>query len=154
MRCTDTKVVGVEALIRCENQAHGMVPPDEFIPLAEELGLISNIGTWVIEEAVRQLAEWQSIDLCDMRVYINIAAPQFQLEHFVSEVLNTLNRHNAPTTMLELEVTESVIMDNVDAMVIQLSILREAEVRIAIDDFGTGYSSLSYLQDSLFRIKK
>ena len=147
VRCSDNQVVGVEALIRWEHPTRGVVSPLEFIPLAEAMGVINSIGAWVIDEAIKQLAKWQKTALCDLRVSINIAPPQFQLEDFTDQVLNALKENKVPPNLLELEVTESVVMNDVASVVQRLYRLREAGVRIAIDDFGTGYSSLSYLQD-------
>lgn len=147
VRCTDNRVVGVEALIRWEHPTRGVVSPADFIPLAETIGLINSIGAWVIDEAVRQLAVWQETSLVDLRVSINIAPPQFLHADFADQVLNALRMHNVPPSLLELEVTEGVVMNDVAWVVQHLYQLREAGVRVAIDDFGTGYSSLSYLQD-------
>ncbi|MDC0434901.1 EAL domain-containing protein [bacterium] len=147
VRCSDSKVVGLEALIRWQHPTRGLTAPNEFIPIAESSGIINEIGAWVIDEAVRQLALWQSTTVRNLRVSINIAAPQFQLDNFCDQVLDALARHCAPPDLLELEVTESVVMHNVKTVVERLNRLRGAGIRIAIDDFGTGYSSLSYLQD-------
>ncbi len=147
VRCTDNQVVGVEALIRWEHPSRGLVSPAEFIPLAENIGLINAIGAWVIDESIRQLAVWQGTSLRKLRVSINIAASQFQMEDFTDQVLNALTQHQVPANLLELEVTESVVMNDMSSVVERLYRLREAGVRVAIDDFGTGYSSLSYLQD-------
>ncbi len=143
----DKRVVGMESLIRWQHPTRGLVPPNEFIPVAEASGLIIPIGAWVINEAIRQLALWQHTSLANLRVSINVAAPQFQLENFCDQIIEALERHGAPPALLELEVTESVLMDNVDVVVSRLQRLREIGVRVAIDDFGTGYSSLSYLQN-------
>ncbi len=147
VHCSDNLVVGAEALIRWENPSRGLVPPVDFIPLAENIGLINSIGEWVIEEAVRQLAQWQQTSLKDLRVSINIAATQFLLDDFTDQVLGALQRHRVNPCLLELEITESIVMNDVALVVQRLQVLREAGVRVAIDDFGTGYSSLSYLQD-------
>ena len=147
VRCSDNRVVGVEALIRWEHPTRGVVSPLEFIPLAETIGVINSIGTWVVDEAIRQLSLWQESSLKDVRVSINIAPPQFQREDFADQVLSALERHKVPAQLLELEVTEGVVMNDVTRVVQCLQRLREAGVRVAIDDFGTGYSSLSYLQD-------
>ena len=147
VRCSDDKVVGLEALIRWRHPTRGMVPPDEFIPVAESTGLINKIGAWVIDEAVRQLAVWQLTLPNDLRVSVNIAAPQFQQDDFCDQVFDALERHSVSASRLELEVTESVVMQNIPLVVERLHKLRSTGLRIAIDDFGTGYSSLSYLQD-------
>lgn len=147
VHCSDNLVVGAEALIRWDNPTRGPVSPVDFIPMAENLGLINSIGAWVIEEAVRQLAVWQQTSLKDLRVSINIAATQFLLDDFTDQVLGALKRHQVSPCLLELEITESIVMNDVALVVERLQVLREAGVRVAIDDFGTGYSSLSYLQD-------
>jgi diguanylate cyclase (GGDEF)-like protein len=147
VRCQDSQVVGMEALIRWIHPARGLVPPGEFIPVAERTGLINPIGSWVIDESIRQLAQWQNTPAANLRVSINIAAPQFQQDDFCDQIIHALKRHGAPANLLELEVTESVLMDDVKIVAARLQRLRDVGVRIAIDDFGTGYSSLSYLQD-------
>ena len=147
VRCSDSKVVGLEALIRWQHPTRGLMAPNDFIPIAESSEIINEIGAWVIDEAVRQLALWQSTPVRNLRVCINIAAPQFQLDNFCDQVLEALDKHSAPPDLLELEVTESVVMHDVKTVVERLNRLRGAGIRIAIDDFGTGYSSLSYLQD-------
>lgn len=146
--CGDGTVVGVEALMRWIHPEKGAISPVDFIPAAEHAGLINDIGTWVLEKAIQQLAQWQNTNpLGDLRMSINIAATQFQLDGFTDLVFSTLARHSVPANRLELEVTESVVMNDVAAVIRRLKALREAGVRIAVDDFGTGYSSLSYLQD-------
>ncbi len=145
--CQSGHVDGVEALLRWTHPKRGMVSPAEFIPVAEHAGLINNIGSWVVNRACQQIGEWQDTNLRSLRVSINIAATQFQQENFSDQVLNALARHGAPADQFEIEVTESVIMNDVATVVKRLKTLREAGIRIAIDDFGTGYSSLSYLQD-------
>lgn len=147
VRCSDGQVVGLEALVRWEHPEKGLLGPNKFVPLAEATGMINDIGGWVIGDAIRQLADWQSTSARDIRVCINIAASQFQLDDFCSQILGSLEYHSAPAHLLELEVTESVVMYEIASVVDRLNRLREAGVRIAIDDFGTGYSSLSYLQD-------
>ena len=147
VRCSNNQVVGMEALIRWNHPTRGLVPPVEFIPLAESSGLINQIGNWVINDSIRQLAHWQLTSVRGLRVSINIAAPQIQQDDFCEQITGALARFGVAPKLLELEVTESVLMDDVDVVVSRLQQLREVGVRIAIDDFGTGYSSLSYLQD-------
>ncbi len=147
VRCADGQVVGMEALIRWIHPSRGLVPPGEFIPVAESTGLINPLGSWVIDESIRQLAQWQNTPAAGLRVSINIAAPQFQQDDFCDQVIDALKRHSAPPELLELEVTESVLMDDVKIVASRLQRLRNVGIRIAIDDFGTGYSSLRYLQD-------
>jgi len=145
--CHDARVPSMEALIRWRHPQRGLVPPGDFIPIAETSDLIHRIGGWVIEEAATRLGAWQGTPLGGRRLSINIAATQFQQAGFVGTVLNALERHGAPPGLLELEVTETVIMQDIDRVADRLRRLREAGLRIAIDDFGTGYSSLGYLQD-------
>lgn len=145
--CSSNLVVGVEALIRWENPSRGLVSPFEFIPLAESIGLIDSIGAWVIEEAVQQIAQWQKTSLSGIRVSINIAATQFLLDDFTDQVLGALKRHRVSPDLLELEITESIVMNDVALVADRLQMLRKVGLRVTIDDFGTGYSSLSYLQD-------
>jgi len=145
--CDKNRVVGVEALIRWNNPARGMMLPKEFIPVAEETGLIYRIGNWVINEAVRQLAEWQKTPMRGIRLCVNVEASQFKSESFADDVLSALENYKAPGNLLEIEVTESVVIHNVDSVANHLLKLRENGVRISIDDFGTGYSSLSYLRE-------
>jgi len=141
------KVLGVEALLRWTHPERGAISPGEFIPVAEQSGLINDIGLWVLDRAARQIAEWKNTAQSELRVSINIAASQFQQKDFTEQVLGILAKHGAPPNRLELEVTESVVMNDVGAVVRRFTELREAGVRIAVDDFGTGYSSLAYLQN-------
>ena len=141
------RVDGVEALLRWEHPTLGAVSPAEFVPIAERTGLINAIGDWVLEQALRQRAAWRGTALDGLRVGVNIAASQFVLDGFVERVLEALGRHGVEPAELELEVTESVVMNDVGAVVERLDALRSAGVRVAVDDFGTGYSSLAYLQD-------
>lgn len=140
-------VESVEALIRWNHPTKGLVSPGLFIPLAEEVGLINAIGSWVLEEAIQQLAAWQKTPLSHLRMGVNIAAPQFLEDGFCSELLRALASSNVPATLLEIEVTESIVMKDVRAVIARLDRLRAAGISVAIDDFGTGYSSLSYLRD-------
>ena len=144
---TDGRVVGVEALVRWQHPKRGLLSPFHFIPVAEETGLIKAIGSWVLNEGVAQLAAWKDTPHADLRMSINISAPQFLQVNFADKVLDTVKRHEANPEKLELEVTESVVMNDIDIVVQRLDALRTTGIRIAIDDFGTGYSSLSCLQD-------
>ncbi len=144
---TNDQPVGVEALVRWLHPERGLVSPAEFIPVAEELGYIGSIGTRVLDLALAQVSAWQGTPLETLRMSVNIAAPQFQCENFTNEVSAILDQHQVAPELLELEVTESVFMHDVNSVAQRLSKLRDTGIRIAIDDFGTGYSSLSYLQD-------
>lgn len=140
------KVVGVEALVRWDHPLRGMIAPADFIPVAEECGLILPLGHWVLLTACRQVRSWldAGIDMGEMAV--NISAHQFRQPGFVQTVQGVLAETGLPADRLELEITESTVMHGVDAAIQTLSQLKAMGVRLAIDDFGTGYSSLSYLR--------
>ncbi len=145
-RLDNLSLHGVEALIRWEHPDRGLVPPSEFIPLAEDLGLINEIGQWVINEACRQWSEWHTAGLAPGRIAVNVSQRQFTLDDDISKtVLNALARHNMPPQALEVEITESCMMDAPKEVLDALHTIRDAGVHIALDDFGTGYSSLSLL---------
>lgn len=141
------KVVSVEALIRWHHPERGFIPPNDFIPVAEENGLLPIIGDWVINEACRQAAVWLYTDNAPLRVAVNISADHFFQTGFVQKVLDCLATHKIPADLLELEVTEGVAVSDMNLVVESLTKLRDSSIHVALDDFGTGYSSLSYLQD-------
>jgi diguanylate cyclase (GGDEF)-like protein/PAS domain S-box-containing protein len=143
----DGSVAGFEALLRWEHPVLGAVGPDEFVPIAETTGLIVPIGDWVIEEAVRQLAEWRRIPAVrdDLWVAVNLSTSQLGRPELVGHVDMTLRAEGLPPGLLHLEVTESLLMDRVEHAMSTLAELRWIGARVSIDDFGTGYSSLSYL---------
>ncbi len=144
------KVTGVEALLRWRHPDRGVVSPANFIPLAEEIGLIVPIGEWVLREACRVVASWQGA----MCVAVNLSPVQFQSRTLVATVAQALHDADMPAERLELEITETVMLQDTDATLATLGQLRDLGVRIAMDDFGTGYSSLSYLRRFPFdRIK-
>ena len=136
----------VEALIRWHNPKRGFILPGEFIPIAEESGLILEIGDWVIREACRQAREWQKRNLPFLRVAVNVSPLQFCQANFVKKVNAALEDHALDATYLEIELTEATLMSNAETSVALLEQLSELGVVVAIDDFGTGYSSMSYLQ--------
>ncbi|SDS99749.1 PAS domain S-box-containing protein/diguanylate cyclase (GGDEF) domain-containing protein [Paenibacillaceae bacterium GAS479] len=138
-------VVGVEALLRWQHPQLGLISPAEFIPLAEETGLIIPIGEWVLREACRQNKEWQDANLPPMRIAVNISTRQFQQSGFVEVVSRALNDTGLEPKYLELELTESIVQNSVHAITIMHK-LKEMGIFLSIDDFGTGYSSLSYLK--------
>jgi diguanylate cyclase (GGDEF)-like protein len=140
------KVTGVEALIRWQNPQLGMVSPAEFIPLAEDNGLILPIGEWVLREACRQNRAWQEKGYAPMRVGVNVSARQFQQTHLAEIVLDILQETGLEPQYLDLELTESSIMSNAQASIDVLTRLKAMDVTVSIDDFGTGFSSLSYLK--------
>ena len=139
-------VTGVEALLRWQHPERGMVPPDQFIPAAEEAGLIVPIGEWVLDEACRQMALWRDAVKADWTVAVNLSAVQFAHSGLTQLVAATLARHALEPRYLVLEVTESTAMRDVDSSMTILRQLTEMGVQISIDDFGTGYSSLLYLK--------
>jgi diguanylate cyclase (GGDEF)-like protein/PAS domain S-box-containing protein len=135
-----------EALVRWYSPDHGSTPPLKFIPIAEQNGLIIPIGTWVLREACRQCAEWQTGTLRGTGVAVNVSASQFACPDFVEIVVQTLESTGLPARLLELELTESVFIRDAEESAHTMAKLRNLGVTIALDDFGTGYSSLSYLQ--------
>jgi diguanylate cyclase (GGDEF)-like protein/PAS domain S-box-containing protein len=140
------RVFAVEALIRWKHPTLGMVPPIKFIPLAEETGLIVPIGNWVMREACRQNKAWQDAGLPHLNVCVNVSARQFKERNLVSHVVGTLKDSGMDAKYLELEVTESLIMQDVELAIATMKELQGLGVQISIDDFGTGYSSLSALK--------
>ena len=140
------KITGVEALIRWEHPELGLISPAEFIPLAEDTGLIIPIGEWVLREACAQNRKWQQQGLEPFRVAVNISARQFQQADISRVVVRALDAAKLSPEHLELELTESSIMNNVDFAVKVLTELKQMGVEITVDDFGTGFSSLSYLK--------
>lgn len=143
---SDGRTVCLEALIRWQSPAYGLVMPDRFIPLAESMGLISSIGTWVIESACEQLALWHAMGFGELRVAVNLSAQQLLDSALEETVSRALHRSKLSGGDLELEITESVLMQEPERSIERLSGLRKLGVRLSIDDFGTGYSSLGYLR--------
>lgn len=139
------RLVGVEALLRWNNPELGAVPPGRFIPIAEEAGLVVPIGAWVIEEACRQHARWRDTGVGEVPVAINVSALQLRDDGLVEILEAALERHAVPPGAVEIELTESTLMENVAAALGQLRAIKRLGVTLAIDDFGTGYSSLNYL---------
>ena len=139
------QIVGAEALIRWRDPELGEISPGQFIPVAEETGLIIAIGDWVLEQAVRQAARWRDAGM-PMPVSINVSALQFQQADFIDRVAAVLQDHRLAGKLLELELTESILVQDADEALARLSRLSQLGVRLAIDDFGTGYSSLAYLK--------
>ena len=142
----DHRVVGVEALLRWQHPELGMVPPDQFIPLAEQNGSIISIGEWVLDQACRQLREWHDQGFTELRMAVNLSTVQLHHSELPRVVNNLLQVYRLPPRSLELEVTETGLMEDISTAAQHLLSLRRSGALIAIDDFGTGYSSLSYLK--------
>lgn len=140
------RLVGVEALVRWQHPEHGLLAPARFIGLAEEAGLIQEIGHWVLQEALRQLAEWRDQGLTVVPIAVNLSAAQFADPSLVGTLRQMLVHYQLPPEWLELELTESVAMQNSDNTIAVMAALKQLGVKLSIDDFGTGYSSLSYLR--------
>ncbi len=141
-------IIGTEALIRWQHPEQGFVPPDQFIGLAEETGLIISIGRWVLQQACSQLAQWQEQKLCPphFRMAVNISAKQFDHPQFLNILSEVIKSTGVDPNKLELELTESLLVKNMDAIIIRMNAIRAMGIALSIDDFGTGYSSLKYLK--------
>ncbi len=151
------KITGVEALIRWQHPTKGLVPPDSFIPIAEDLGLIVDIGHWVLEHACQQFHHWRSkFNARDLHLSVSINLSALQLnEHFlVTTIEELMERYDIPHQYLELELTESAVSKNIDASTELLKELSERGIKLAMDDFGTGYSSLLQLKNYPFQVLK
>ncbi len=138
-------IIGGEALLRWDNPDYGLVQPLEFLPALESSGLIHNVGKWVLAEACKMCKHWQNQGLSDATISVNVSALQFKKEDFAMSVKEALTSNGLDGCMLELELTETCLMDNVEFSLNVLNALKEMGVRIAIDDFGTGFSSFDYL---------
>ncbi|MEG3640781.1 two-component system response regulator [Magnetococcus sp. PR-3] len=146
MEVATGKLIGMEALIRWQHPEQGMVSPGEFIPLAEETGLVIPMGQWALKEACRQSKVWMDQTGVPLRISVNLSGIQFRLTDFTDMVINTVKESGLPAHFLELELTESIAMGDVEETLEKLTILSDYGVLLAIDDFGTGFSSLSYLK--------
>ena len=139
------EIVGVEALLRWNHPEHGSISPAEFIPFAEESGLIIDIGLWVIKTACAELSRWRAAGLPEIKMAINISARQLMEDSIVEDIINIMKDYDLPGHCVELEITENAIMTDMDSVIHKLKELSKNGISISIDDFGTGYSSLSYL---------
>lgn len=142
----DGKFFGFEALIRWKNSEMGLISPTEFIPLAEEIGIINQLGEWVLREACSKVKAFSKVIHEQVKVAVNISSMQFQDDHFIDLVHHVLNETELAPSQLELEITESVSLENIDRVILKLNALKGMGISISIDDFGTGYSSISYLK--------
>ena len=147
------RIVGMEALIRWNHPKRELMLPTAFIPIAEKTGSIVAIGKWVIEDACRQIKAWNELGIAPPTVAVNLSSAQFKLaSHLDKIVIENLARYNIPAKQLELELTESVLLETTQRHADAFSRLRKIGVRLAIDDFGTGYSSLEYIRS--FRVSR
>ena len=142
----NNKIIGLEALIRWNHPVYGMIPPGKFIPIAEHNGLIIAIGEWVLRTACRQNKAWQDAGLINLRIAVNLSIRQFQNPDITNQVQNILKETGLDPRYLELEITESMLMQDTEYVVHTLNQLKNTGISISIDDFGTEYSSLSYLK--------
>ncbi|MFL0799125.1 MAG: EAL domain-containing protein [Agarilytica sp.] len=142
------EIVGAEALLRWHHPERGMVSPVEFIPILETSGLIVEVGQWVIKEALAQIQVWRKKGLWtqNMRLGINISPRQFRSTHFVEDVIRMFREENVPPDMVEMEITEGIVIQNLDETIETMAVLTSEGIHFALDDFGTGYSSISYLK--------
>jgi len=146
-RDVNGRITGAEVLLRWLHPQRGLVAPNEFIPLTEETGLIIPIGQWVLENACRQLAAWGKVaHTSHLTIAVNISVRQFRQSDFVGQVLQALADNRAEARHLKLELTESLLMEDVEEIIAKMTSLKRHGVCFSLDDFGTGYSSLSYLK--------
>ncbi|WP_199170178.1 bifunctional diguanylate cyclase/phosphodiesterase [Hydrogenovibrio sp. SC-1] len=139
--------LGAEALIRWIHPEHGLLPPDQFIPLAEDTGLIVPIGQWVLDTACAQLKAWEQDALtCDLVLAVNVSARQFRQADFMAQVQSTVQRHAINPMRLKLELTESILVKSIEDTITAMNTLKGIGIQLSLDDFGTGYSSLQYLK--------
>lgn len=142
----DKSIVGLESLVRWYHPKKGMISPGDFIPLAEESGMILELGKWVLMESCRQARTWLDMGFSFGKIAVNLSAKQFHRSNIVTQVKQALETYRLPPDNLELEITESIAIENIDVTIETLQELKELGIHLAIDDFGTGYSSLSYLK--------
>jgi EAL domain-containing protein (putative c-di-GMP-specific phosphodiesterase class I) len=140
------RLVGAEALMRWNHPDRGAIAPGDFIPIAEETGLILPIGQWVLREACKQVKVWETSAVGSVPVSVNISSHQFRDSGLIKDVFEAMTSAGIDAGLLELEITESVLLQDVDKTLVELRALKEAGISLSIDDFGTGYSSLSYLK--------
>jgi diguanylate cyclase (GGDEF)-like protein/PAS domain S-box-containing protein len=144
---SENKIIGVEALIRWKDSEKGLIPPNSFIPLAEETGLIIPMGEWILNEAVKQLKSWEKdIEKKDWRISVNISLRQFERDNFVDMIFSLINAYNFNPSKLRLELTENLLIKNTQETLDKIKKLNQMGITLSIDDFGTGYSSLAYLK--------
>lgn len=143
----DKRIVGAEALVRWQHPTLGLVPPGQFIPLAESSGLIGEVGDWVMVEACAQIRRWKEAGYQPVPVSVNVSSIQFQQNEFVQKIVQVLEQNQLAPELLEIEITESMLLSGIKRVMDILTEIRKMGVQVSIDDFGTGYSSLSYLKN-------
>ena len=142
------KIKGAEALLRWEHPEFGQVSPARFIPIAEQHGdLMVEIGDWVLSQACHQLRIWQDAGYQSLRISVNVSIVQLRRNNLVKHISELLERYQLPPSLLQLEITESLLMTHIVGAIEQINALKDLGIDISVDDFGTGYSSLSYLQE-------
>lgn len=141
-----TEIIGAEALIRWKHPTMGMIPPNQFLPIAEEIGLMNKIGDWVLHESLGQLSQWLEMGLNDFRLSINLASDQITKQQLPEKMASLLKQYKIPAEMLELEILETFLLEHEQEATDTFNALRQLGIQLALDDFGTGYSSLSYLK--------
>lgn len=140
------EITGLEALLRWKHPTRGWVSPAEFIPVAEESGLILPLGRWILSRACLLMSQWADTPMASLQVAVNISSIQVQSDEFLATVKRAIDDSGADPNLLELEITEGVLMQNIDDTVNLLTTLKRMGISISVDDFGTGYSSLAYLK--------
>ncbi len=140
------KIVGLEALVRWQHPTEGMIPPGKFIALAEESSLIDDIGGWVLKSACQQMAKWHTAGTKNIVISINLSPHQLKRQDIVALVKETLKETQIESKFLELELTESALMDDIEKSIAIIEQLKQMGIKLSIDDFGTGYSSMMYLK--------
>ena len=144
---TEGTCIGAEALIRWTHPQKGVLPPFEFIEIAEECGLIVELGTWVIETACAQLQRWNQQGIYLQKLSVNVSPKQFRDTNLINTISHAIEKHNIPANVLTLEITEGVVIEDIQDTIEKMTILKSLGVQLSIDDFGTGYSSLKYLKE-------
>lgn len=141
------QVIGAEALVRWKHPRHGMVPPGDFIPMAEQTGLILPLGDWVLKQACMQLSLWaKDPSTASLQLAVNVSARQFHQPDFVAQVSSIVERCGVNPQLLKIELTESMLVNDIEDIVTKMTALKDSGVQLSLDDFGTGFSSLSYLK--------
>jgi EAL domain-containing protein (putative c-di-GMP-specific phosphodiesterase class I)/AmiR/NasT family two-component response regulator len=154
VRLQNRQIIGAEALLRWQHPKRGLISPTIFIPLAEETGLIEPIGHWILRQACTQVKSWQTLSSLPLKVSVNLSVYQLKQEKFVQDVAKTLEETQIEPELVNLELTESMLMHDTISMIERINRLKSLGIQLSIDDFGTGYSSLAYLKRFPFDIVK